>query len=119
MELISSFKHEFIGFGIHPSACKVHIFKDELNIKYIIFEDIAEGTSVTNATEQLAGEIVNKFNYDPHDCKFYETYSQHCYDTFDQIIYTWIERNSKYEAHHAQWKSAPTTKNQFVHLLDI
>lgn len=81
------FTHNFKGFGSFPSKCKVYI-KVIDDIHHICFEDLGIGTSITNASEQLATEIREKYGLNPELCKFYETYN---YDdrTFDEIIYTW------------------------------
>lgn len=83
------FYHTFNGFGIHPSRILVKIITEIDDRHLILFEDINEGTSVTNASEQLASEIVNKMEYNPEDCRFFETYRQYAYDTFDEIVYNW------------------------------
>lgn len=111
----TQFYHQFLGYDIHPSKCLIKIFSE--NDKHMIcFIDIGEGTSVTNASEQLATEIIQKMGYDPDDCRFFETYSQYDYDTFDEIKYEWSiisdydHRNLEYiifQAKHAQWIPAP------------
>lgn len=92
------FYHEFKGFGIHPSRIMVKIITEIDDTHLILFEDIAQGTSVTNASEQLASEIVNKMGYNPEDCKFFETYRQYNYDSFDEIVYDWT-----YKSYEAVW----------------
>lgn len=92
------FYHEFKGFGIHPSRVLVKIITEIDDRHLILLEDINEGTSVTNASEQLAAEIVNQMSYNPEDCRFFETYRQYNYDTFDEINYTWT-----YNASEDKW----------------
>jgi hypothetical protein len=84
---MKTFIHEFKGFGIHPSKCKVHIEKVGSST-WIGFEDLGEGTSVTNASEQLATEIVDKVELNPSMCKFFEWYPQYEGD-LDRIEYKW------------------------------
>jgi len=82
------FVHVFKGFGRVPSSCLVKIFSDD-GETMICFIDLNDGTSVTNASEQLASEIVNEYHLDPYECKFFETYQQYDYETFDEIEYRW------------------------------
>lgn len=63
------FDYEFKGFGRVPSKCDVKIYSDQMG-RYICFEDLGIGTSVTNASEQLASEIINEMDFDPADCRF-------------------------------------------------
>ncbi len=99
------FIHEFKGFFHIPSKCVVKIFS-EMNNPYICFEDIGEGTSVTNASEQLASEIVNMLDFDPADCRFFETYRQYNYDSFDEIKYTWNMVRGEWVAKEPDWSPA-------------
>jgi hypothetical protein len=100
--MIQEFYHEYRGFGRVPSRCLVKISSD--NDKHLIlFEDINEGTSVTNASEQIASEIVNKMSYDPDNCRFFETYAQYNYDTFDEILYRWTFDNHEFIAAKPNW----------------
>jgi len=71
---------------------------------FICFINIGEGTSVTNASEQLATEIVNNFLLNPGDCRFFETYQEYNYESFDEIEYTWVEKGSHWEASGPQWR---------------
>ncbi len=83
------FFHDFLGFGNVRSQCKVTIITDKKDKHLILFEDLGLGTSVTNASEMLAQQIVNTQSLDPVDCRFFETYKEYGYDTFDEIIYDW------------------------------
>ena len=96
------FIHEYKGYGRVPSKCRVKIFSDD-GENFICFEDIGEGTSVTNASEQLATEIVDKFGLLPLSCRFFETYSQYDYDSFDEITYQWSATHGKWEAKRPDW----------------
>lgn len=68
------------------------------DILYLCFEDIGVGTSVTNASEIIATDIVSKHNLNPTKCKFFETYPYS--DEFDEIIYKWDNN----VAMSAKWK---------------
>jgi hypothetical protein len=103
--MIEDFFHEYMGFGRVPSHCRVKIFTNN-GENFICFEDIGEGTSVTNASEQLATEIVDLKDFNPTNCRFFETYSQYNYDSFDEIIYQWAFVRGRWEAKHPDWKPA-------------
>ena len=85
---MNSFYHNYKGYGIHPSECLIHTNVID-DITHICFEDRGIGTSVTNASEQLATEIVDKLELDMSKCKFYERYPQYTTATIDNITYTW------------------------------
>jgi hypothetical protein len=101
------FEHEFIAPNGVRSRCRVAIIEDDGD-KLILFEDIAIGMSVTNASELIATQVVNKFGYEPSDCRFFETYREYDYDTLDEIEYTWefIDRKGQWEANYPRWSSA-------------
>lgn len=114
MENVISFIHEFKGYDIHPSCCLIKIISEKEH-HLICFIDNNNGTSVTNASEQLASEIVEKMGYDPINCRFFETYSQYDYDTFDEITYEWSyvsdtdhlgDEYYMFKAKKPQWKPA-------------
>lgn len=86
--MIKEFIHVFKGFGRVTSQCLVRMYSDDGETK-ICFIDLGVGTSVTNASEQLATEIVNEYHLDHSDCRFFETYQQYDYETFDEITYSW------------------------------
>ena len=91
---VFSYVHEFKGFGNCDCKCRVHI-KEVPNPRYdttyfVCFEDIGIGTSVTNISEQLATEIVDKHNLDPQNCRFFESYVYNNEPrSLDEIKYTW------------------------------
>lgn len=94
------FQHEYEGFGTHPSKCMIYI-KKVTNPRYsdtmfVCFEDLGEGTSVTNASEQLATEIVKKMGLDPENTRFFETYDR---QQLDEITYSWKDL----EASNPKW----------------
>jgi hypothetical protein len=98
----------------------VHMFEDDGDT-FVIFEDIDSGTSVTNSSEQLASEIVNEYKLDKDNCRFFETYRQYDYETFDEIEYDWICTTKMikdvsvtvWKAYYAKWKPAPQEKKIF------
>ena len=100
--MTKEFIHEFKGYGVHPSQCLVKMFTDDGDT-FICFIDMGVGTSVTNASEQLAQEIVNKFDLRPDDCRFFETYKQYDYETFDEIEYSWWPDRNHWEARSPKW----------------
>ena len=75
---MKSYLHHYKGYGIHPSVCRVYIREVE-NETWIGFENLGEGTSVTNASEQLATEIVQREDLRPEYCKFFEWYWEEGY----------------------------------------
>ena len=99
------FNHQYKGFGIHPSEFRVYVEKID-GIYHICFEDLGIGTSVTNASEQLASEMIIDLNVMPDICKFYETYDHPEGRTFDEITYTWMGIMAK----HPEWKASKKQK---------
>ena len=100
--------HLYKGFGRVPSSCLIEMFNDD-GETFICFVNTGDGTSVTNASEQLATEIVKEYGLDPENCRFFEVYKeynkydyQYDYDGFTEVTYTW--KNGV--AHDAQWKPA-------------
>jgi hypothetical protein len=111
---METFNYEFKGYFAFPSECKIRVVIDDdkqngVKVYHFCFEDIGVGTSVTNASEMLATEMVLKYGVHPRFCHFYETYL-HDDRTFDEITYTWI--NGK--AENANWK--PSTDRQIFDL---
>ena len=84
---MKNYLHNYKGFGRHPSACRVHI-KEMGTSTWIGFENSGEGTSITNASEQLASEIVDKENLTPNMCKFFEWYPEYG-GRVDAVSYHW------------------------------
>lgn len=95
---MKSYIHEYKGFGIHPSRCKVYIMEEEGEI-WVGFQNLGIGTSVTNASEQLATEIVLQENLNPEICKFFEWYIETDGEV-SEVTYTWNGNT----ASNAQWK---------------
>ena len=100
--MTQEFIHEYKGYGVHPSECIVRMYTDDGDT-FICFVDLDKGTSVTNATEQLAAEIVNKFRLKPEDCRFFETYKQYGYSTLDEIEYKWWPDLAHWVAREPKW----------------
>jgi hypothetical protein len=119
--MTEDFIHEYLGFGRVPSKCRVMIFSDDGD-NFICFEDLGEGTSVTNASEDLATEIVDKMDYDPANCRFFETYriklsrdKKPHHDTFDEINYQWSFNRGRWIAKEPKWNPASEEiKNLFI-----
>ena len=101
--------HSFKGFGRINSSCLIRIFSDD-GETFICFIDIGNGTSVTNASEQLATEIIEKLRLFPGDCRFFETYRIYDYESIDEIEYTWEGKI----ASSPMWKpSGPEIREMF------
>jgi len=113
--MTQEFIHSFKGFGKIPSSVRVKIFSDD-GENFILFEDIDDGTSVTNVSEQLASEIIEREGFSPDSCRFFETYSQYDYDSVDEIKYNWLMKKdpNKWIAEHPQWSPAePEIREMF------
>ena len=80
------YNHKF-KHNAWPSACRVYV-KDMGFVIWICFESTMTGTSVTNASEQLATEIVAKEGLEPKNCRFFECYPEHD-GNVDEIDYIW------------------------------
>lgn len=100
--MTEEFIHEYRGYNVHPSKCQVRMYTDD-GETMICFIDLGIGTSVTNSSEQLAQEIVNERHLEPRDCRFFETYSQYNYDSFDEITYGWRFGNGMWKASDPKW----------------
>lgn len=112
--MTKNFIHAFKGFGRVESQCLVKIYSND-GENFICFEDLGVGTSVTNATEQLASEIVDLLDLDPDNCRFFETYSQYDYDSFDEIAYQWNMIYGRWEAKKPDWSPASKEiRNLFI-----
>lgn len=105
-EFTHSFKPEYHR---DYSTCYIRMY-EENGKTFILFENLGDGLSVTNASEQLASEIVKDWKLNPVDCRFFETYREYEYETFDEITYTW--RDNK--AYNAFWKPAEHFKAKFI-----
>jgi hypothetical protein len=93
------FIHQFKGFGINKSECKVEIWKLQ-DKALVLFTDTGKGTSVTNASEQLVTEIYNQYlikDYKPNQCLFSETYDR---IQIDIVLPNWQGN----KCHRVGWK---------------
>jgi hypothetical protein len=108
---MKDYTHYFSGYGRVPSSCNVYILNFPDGEKWIGFENTGNGTSVTNASEQLATEIVKKELFHPEKCRFFEWYSEYEGDV-DEITYTW----SNNIASDPVWRRfCNADKNPFIH----
>lgn len=86
---IEIFDHHFKGFGIHPSTVRVNLFKKG-DLTIVVLQDLAKGTSVTNAAEQIAKEVqkLKNINVDPMKTVWLECYPYYGGDyDIDQILF--------------------------------
>ena len=100
--MTQDFIHEFLGFHRIPSSCRVLMFSDDGD-HFILFEDIDDGTSVTNVSEHLVTDIVEKIKLNPGECRFFEAYYEYQHDTVDEYEYTCNGNKAK----NPRWKPAP------------
>jgi len=110
IEPVISHPFVFKGFnGVHSRINLYHI--DVGSTHYVGFEDINEGTSVTNATEIIATEVIKTKGWDPEFCLFFEWYDDAVpEDTVDEIMYQWKNKKATF----ARWKPyCPITQNPF------
>lgn len=104
------FIHEFHWLGRRfVSRCQVDIFKKN-DDTLVLFTDLGDGTSVTNASEQIATEIMKLKNLDPNKTLWAECYSEDFTNPkppfnekypFDQITYEFIDG----ELRHPEWRN--------------
>ena len=108
---IEEFVQEYKGFGHVESYCLVKMVEDDGHY-LILFENMASGTSVTNASEIIATEVVNDWKLDPADCRFFETYPEYDNDGFSEINYVWKTDplSEKWKALDPKWKPAEEEK---------
>ena len=115
-KIIMTFIHNYEGFGKCESKCKVYMVLHGA-ITHICFEELDDnkGTSITNMSEYLAAQILKKFNLEPYDCSFYETYPHSEKDrSFDEIYYLWEFDKTQWIAKHPHWK--PSDKHKIFEL---
>lgn len=92
-------RYEFVAENGVSSACNVYVMKVG-SVRYVGFENIGEGVSVTNAAEQLVNGMIQKNDWDPEDCFFFEWYNEYEDGTVDMIEFTWNDRI----ASNPKWK---------------
>jgi hypothetical protein len=96
------YTHNFLGYGHVPSSCEVRISREEGDGKtWICFVNTGNGTSVTNASEEIATEILDKENLDPQNCRFFEWYPENDhidsdFASVDEITYIWDGKKASY-----------------------
>jgi hypothetical protein len=57
--LVQDERFYFYGYGIHPSSCRLRVFGNRRDIVVVLTQDkLNHGTSVTNAIEQIASELL-------------------------------------------------------------
>lgn len=118
--MIHEFEQDYLGFGRVRSRCNIRMFSEN-GEHLFLFEDINLGTSVTNASEQLATQMVAMFHYKPENCRFFETYREYDYDSVDEIEYSWSSKFYRldkteeivWEAKYPKWKPAPEMREKF------
>jgi len=126
MEVFEYFEHNFELDGIKhesfvhsfqwmhqprapESRCQVDIFELPDNI-LVLLTDLGVGTSVTNASEQIATEVRRLKNLDPHTTIWAECYAEDFGDRpvltekypFDQIFYKYYPETDEYK--HPDWR---------------
>lgn len=58
--------YAFNGYNTHPSVCGVDFLDTKDGKIVVILTDLGQGTSVTNAAEQLVYELYRKFLFKSH-----------------------------------------------------
>jgi hypothetical protein len=105
--LHEDFVHYFKGYGGCQSVCRVHIFcTPDCNV--VVFEDMgrATGTSITNASEQLANEILRLKHLNPAQTSWLECYPKYEKNfRFDLITYTYDPVTNLYSK--PKWSHCP------------
>jgi hypothetical protein len=107
--MINQFRYFFKSpLGV-SSSCNIVVISNHENFLFI-FEDIRHGSSVTNSSEELATDMLRKHNLDPNNCRFFETYPENNYNTFEEIDYIWVSgflvigKQISWKATRASWK---------------
>ncbi len=103
------FDHKFKGFGWADSEIRVTIYVYQ-GYNLVIFQDLGRGTSVTNASEQLATEVGRLKSLDPLKTVWLECYPYYGGDyDVDQITYLYDPSEDRYT--NPEWKPC---KNKIV-----
>jgi hypothetical protein len=95
---MKNYVYEYLGYTRVLSKCRVYI-RSTPSSTWIGFENLGFGTSVTNASELLASEIIKKEHLDPRSCRFFEFYPEY-EGNVDEVFYHW----DGLEASQASWK---------------
>jgi hypothetical protein len=101
----NSFIHTFKGFGGCKSQCQVDVIQDN-GKTIVVFTDIGVGTSVTNFSEFLATEMINKLSLNPDETLWAERYVHGKEETLDQILYHW----DGFKYRKPEWRRIPGMK---------
>jgi len=91
MKHLANIRHIFKSNVKMLSSCEMDFWVDESGSVIILFTDINDGMSVTNATETLAQEsvkILQEIGVPTNRVRFFETYAGQ--DNVDEIKYTFI-----------------------------
>jgi hypothetical protein len=93
--MICDTRFHFLGYGIHRSFCRMRVFANGRDIIVVLTqEDANEGTSVTNAVEQIASEMLPYLITHPSKrdiITWIEHYEEH--ETFDRVTFEkFVER---------------------------
>ena len=101
------------------SKCKIDLIRFNSGKGIIIMSEMEEneGTSITNASEQIATEIVKKYFLPVEDFKFIETYPYHWKEQgieFDEVKYNW---NGK-DFEHPHWRRIKKDEDLYKLLID-
>jgi hypothetical protein len=78
---------DYSGPGGHASQCQITIYPKS---GLVIATDLGTGTSVTNAVEQIASEVLKRHHMEPDKLFFIEHYTQGPYgpqETADLVIF--------------------------------
>jgi hypothetical protein len=99
----------------------LRIYEDDERCLVIISEAPDNpGMSVTNASEDIAGQIVRAFNLDPARTRWIEHYPQETWRyhgreeikpaTFDEVVYRW----ERLAAANPNWKRIPAEELEIL-----
>jgi hypothetical protein len=116
------FKHHYKGFWGTESKCYVDIFQLEKRTEHghdtiVLFSALQdnEGTSITNASEFIATDIVVKYGVNVPSTLFVETYPYN-YDRdgerYDAVFYKYDMAQRKF--HSPEWKPLNKLDENYV-----
>lgn len=89
--MTAKFKHRYTAANGIKSSCNVKLYSDD-GENFVLFINTGDGISVTNASEQLATEIISKTGFNISDTRFFETYSEYDFVNLDEIKYIWEDK---------------------------
>ena len=111
-----------VGRDLIPSRCHLRLFKNPSMEVIAIMREIKEniGASVTNSAQTLAEDIVDQFNLQSSDVRFFEHYDKNSYlqegeieERFAEIKFEWDHLR---RASNAEWSYI--TKEDLENLLN-